>query len=58
MLNADILRLLSAIRYDFFILPLFKNRQASLNNLSNFRTFESCIGINLHYTLTMCTPRL
>ncbi len=58
MLNADILRLLSAIRCEFFILPLFNNMQASLNNLSNFRPFESCIGINLHYTLAMCTPRL
>ncbi len=55
MLNADILRLLSAIRYDFFILPLFNNRQASLNNLTNFRPFESCIGRNLHYTLAICT---
>ncbi len=31
MLNADMLCLLSAIRYEFFVLPLFNNRQAGSN---------------------------
>ncbi len=44
MWSADILRLLSAIRYDFFILPLFNNKQA---NFANFRPFVSCLGRNL-----------
>ncbi len=52
MLYAGILRLLSAIRYEFFILQLFNNRQASLNNLSNFRhlTFAGSI-YSTYFTL-------
>ncbi len=58
MLNAGILHPLAAIRCYFFILPLFNNRQASLNNFANVRPFESCIGRNMHYTLAMCTAGL
>ncbi len=47
MLNADILGPLSVISYGFLILPLFNNRQASLNNLAHCRSVRSCMGSDI-----------
>ncbi len=48
MINADILRRLSAISYGFLVLQFFNNRQATLINLENGRLFKSCMGRSLH----------